>query len=165
MAMATATGAARNLDARVLAARQLELRRQPAQIRQARQEAHHVDMVHRAAVALCDLSRSEPRALRDVGQIEAEARIVAGGNAPATAGALGRLEAIQQRREAALQLRLLQLERIVVHQKRAECRHRLDHALGWPRPGADVQGEHEARSGAGRHDRRNSTTRAVVAAR
>ena len=88
-------GAARHLDARVLAPRQLELGRQAAEVGQARQEAHHVDVEHRAAVALDDLvPQLSPVRSRDVGQIEAEARVVAGGNAPAPAGALGGFQAI-----------------------------------------------------------------------
>ena len=60
-----------------------------------------------------------------------------------TAGALGCLQAIEERREAAFQLRLPQLQRVIMHHERAEGRHRLDHAGdgGFLEPVR--QGEHE----------------------
>ena len=121
-------GAARHLHARVLAPRQRELGRQTSEIGQARQEAHHVDELDGLAVALDDLGDAEAGALGDLGEIEAEALIVAGGDAPAPACDLGGLQALQQRRDGVLQIRMGKLQGIVVHHERAEGRHHLDDA-------------------------------------
>jgi hypothetical protein len=90
---------------------------------------------------------SPERAGSDVGQVEAQALVVAGWNAPVAAGAFGSLQARQQRREAVLQLRLGEPHRVVMHHERAEGRHGLDHAGDGGLLQAMRQGEHQPAQG------------------
>jgi hypothetical protein len=79
-------------------------------------------------VALDDLCGAHPRALRDFEEIQPQALVVAGGDAPAPAAAAGGLEPVQHRRQPPPELGLRQPHRIVVHHQRAKRRHHLDDA-------------------------------------
>src|SRR5689334_14268560 len=70
----------------VLAAGQGELAWQAAEVRQARQETHHIDELARLTVPLHHLRGAETGAACDIGKIKPKARVVTGGNAPAPAG-------------------------------------------------------------------------------
>ncbi len=121
-------GAWRHLGARVLPARQRQLRRQVAHVGVARQEPHHVDVIGRGAVAFGDFVRRQPSAVGDLGHIGRQARIVARRHAPEAACALRCFEAAQQRTQSRLQLRLRKHARVVIDRQRTKRRHQLAEA-------------------------------------
>jgi hypothetical protein len=79
-------------------------------------------------VALDDLGGAEAGAPGNVGEIEAEARVVTGRNAPTPTGDRGSFQVEQKRLDCVLQIRMAELQGIVVHHEGAKGRHHLDNA-------------------------------------